>query len=91
MAQSRAHKQQVRNYTLEYANYQGKPEQVHNRSLRNQARREYEKANGSLPHAMDVDHRHPLIKGGTNAPSNLRLRSEHANRSFPRTRNAGMK
>ncbi len=28
----------------------------------------------------DVDHKHPVVEGGTNAPSNLRLRSPHANR-----------
>lgn len=39
----------------------------------------------------DVDHKHPLVKGGSNKMSNLRVRSEHANRSFPRTKNAGMK
>lgn len=32
----------------------------------------------------DVDHRIPLAKGGSNASSNLRIRSIHANRSFKR-------
>jgi hypothetical protein len=40
----------------------------------------------------DVDHKKPLIKGGSEtARSNLRVRSEHANRSFPRKPNGGMK
>ncbi len=39
----------------------------------------------------DVDHANPLIRGGGNSPSNLRVRSPHANRSFPRTRTARMK
>jgi hypothetical protein len=71
VAQSRS----KRNYTREYQNYQGTPKQIHNRSLRNQARREYEKAHGNLPSKVDVDHAKPLIKGGGNDLSNLRPRS----------------
>lgn len=91
MAQSRAHRQQIRNYAQEYANYQGQPEQIHNRGMRNAARRTYEKAQGPLPSKVDVDHRQPLVKGGSNDLSNLRARDRSANRSFPRTRTAGMK
>jgi hypothetical protein len=32
----------------------------------------------------DIDHTIPLSKGGTNAPSNLKLKSPSANRSFSR-------
>lgn len=32
----------------------------------------------------DIDHKVPLSKGGTNASSNLRLKSPSANRSFER-------
>lgn len=32
----------------------------------------------------DIDHSIPLSKGGTNAPSNLRLKSPTKNRSFSR-------
>ena len=32
----------------------------------------------------DIDHVTPLSKGGTNAPSNLKLKSPSANRSFSR-------
>ena len=39
----------------------------------------------------DVDHKKPLAKGGSNAKSNLRVRSESANRSFKRNSKAGMK
>ena len=40
---------------------------------------------------MDVDHIKPLAKGGAGTdPKNLRARSEHANRSFKRTKGAGM-
>ena len=39
----------------------------------------------------DVDHKQPLSKGGSNAKSNWRVESKHSNRSYPRTRHAGMK
>jgi hypothetical protein len=87
MAQSRS----KRNYQREYQNYQGKPEQIRNRSQRNQARREYEKKHGDLPSTVDVDHAKPIIKGGGNAAGNLRARPRGANRSFRRTRSARMK
>jgi hypothetical protein len=32
----------------------------------------------------DIDHAVPLSKGGSNSPSNLRLKSPSANRSFSR-------
>lgn len=91
MAQSRSKRQTTRNYQREYQNYQGQPKQIHNRSLRNQARRMEEKANGPLPSKVDVDHIRPIAKGGRNSLSNLRARSRSANRSFPRTSDAGMK
>ncbi len=81
-----------RNYKKEYANYQGKPEQIHNRAERNAARAEMSKE--GLVHkgdGKDVDHRVPIVKGGSNSRSNLRVKSEHANRSYRRTRSAGMK
>jgi hypothetical protein len=31
---------------------------------------------------LDVDHRDPLYKGGSNAPSNWRVRTAHANRGW---------
>jgi hypothetical protein len=87
MAQSRA----KRNFRKEYDNYQGMPEQIHNRSLRNQARRAYEASHGNQPSEVDIDHRKPLNKGGDNAPSNLRARLRRTNRSFRRTKSAGMR
>lgn len=33
----------------------------------------------------DVDHRVPISKGGSNAPSNLRVQSKSENRSYKRT------
>lgn len=87
MAQSRS----KRNYRSEYKNYQGRPEQIKNRSMRNKARRMYEEAHGDLPGSMDVDHRKPIVKGGNNGAGNTRALPKRVNRSFARTRRAGMK
>jgi hypothetical protein len=39
----------------------------------------------------DIDHIKPIVKGGSeNAASNLRAVSQHKNRSFKRTKGAGM-
>lgn len=74
-----------RDYKREYANYQGTEEQKHNRALRNKARRELmEKGRVHKGDGKDVDHRIPLIKGGSGAESNLRVQSVHANRSYRR-------
>ena len=70
-----------RDYKKEYREYHGKPEQIKNRDARNAARREVEKRVGaSAIKGKDVDHKRPLIKGGSNKLSNLRIRSIHANR-----------
>ena len=75
----------ARDYKKEYANYHSKPEQKHNRALRNAARREMEdrgmvrKGDGK-----DVDHKKPLDKGGSNAPSNWRVMDRSKNRGFAR-------
>ena len=82
----------ARNYRSEYDNYQGTPEQIKNRTKRNKARREMEKA-GKVHKGdgKDVDHRTPMAKGGGNVKSNLRVVPKSANRSFPRTKSARMK
>jgi 5-methylcytosine-specific restriction endonuclease McrA len=81
-----------RNYQSEYANYQGKPDQIKKRAERNAARAEYVKSHGKSSVAgKDVDHKKPLVKGGSNASSNLRVASKHDNRSFKRTKSSGMK
>lgn len=68
-----------RDYKKEYAEYQGKPEQIAKRSARNKARREYEKDHGNLPSNVDVDHKTPVKNGGSNDKSNLRAVSESRN------------
>lgn len=80
-----------RNYKLEYERYQGKPEQIANRSARNKARRAYEKANGDLPSTVDVDHKKAMSKGGTSKLRNLRAAHESSNTSFARNKDGSMK
>ena len=48
---------------------------------RHRARREYQKTHADLPSTVDLDHKKPLAKGGSNSPSNTRPRSVHSNRS----------
>lgn len=81
-----------RNYKKEYANYQGTEEQKKKRAKRNAARRTMEKEGKvSKGDGKDVDHKHPMAKGGGNGRSNLRVRSKSANRSFARTKSSKMK
>ena len=81
-----------RDYKKEYKNYQGTPEQIANRSERNQARAAMVKAGKAHKgDGKDVDHKQPLIKGGSNSISNLQVKSKHSNRSYARTKNARMK
>jgi hypothetical protein len=54
-----------------------------NRMDRQRARRAMD-AKGVDRAGKDIDHAIPLSKGGTNAPSNLKLKSPSANRSFSR-------
>lgn len=81
-----------RDYKSEYENYQGKPEQIKRRAERNAARAKYIKAHGKDSVAgKDVDHKRPLVKGGSNNVSNLRAISPSSNRSFGRTKHAKMR
>ena len=81
-----------RDYKKEYANYQGKPEQIENRAKRNAARAAMEKMGVVRKgDGKDVDHRTPIAKGGGNGSGNLRAVPKSQNRSFARTRTAGMK
>jgi len=68
----------MRNYRKEYDNYQGKPEQIANRSSRNKARRAKTKQLGYKPKG-DVDHKNGNPRD--NSPSNLRVASKAVNRS----------
>lgn len=74
-----------RNYAKEYANYHSRPEQIANRSSRNQARRIMAKDNDV--EGMDVGHKdnNPL----NNDPKNLQVEDPSDNRREPRMRNEG--
>jgi 5-methylcytosine-specific restriction endonuclease McrA len=81
-----------RDYAAEYRNYQGTPAQLKKQSERHKARRAYEKAHGTLPDSVDVDHIKPLSKGGSDIGlGNLRAASKSANRSFSRTKTGTLK
>ncbi len=62
------------------------------RAARNRARYKLEKL-GMVKKGdgKDVDHAKPISKGGSNAKSNLRVKSAGANRSFPRKPDGSMK
>lgn len=72
--------------------YKSKPDQIKKRVMRNKARRELMReglvSKGDNKH---VDHKKPLSKGGSNARSNLRVRSASANSSYPRNSDGSMK
>jgi hypothetical protein len=74
-----------RPYKKEYEQYDGTPAVKKKRAARNAARREMmKKGKVHKGDGKDVDHAKPLSKGGTNATSNLRVKSASANRSFSR-------
>lgn len=82
----------VRDYRREYDLYHSRPDQIAKRSERVTARREMEKAGKvSKGDGMDVDHKRPLSRGGSNANSNLRVRTSSANRSFQRNADGSVK
>lgn len=81
-----------RNYKQEYKVSQASEEEKKRRAMRNTARRQLEKQGRvHKGDGKDVDHKKPLIKGGSNGKSNLRVVGKSANRSYARTKTAGMK
>ena len=79
----------VRDYTQERKTES--PKRKQDRAARNRARLIVEKASGPLPGGVDVDHKRPLSKGGSNLRSNLRPQKASANRSFARTSSGRMR
>lgn len=81
-----------RDLKAEYEKYQGTEKQKKNRAKRNTARRQAE-ASGlvSKGDGKDIDHKRPLSKGGSNSKTNRRVVDAGKNRSFPRTKTAGLK
>jgi len=66
--------------------YQARPEQKKKRAKRNAARAAVKKKRGAAAvKGKDVGHKKPLLKGGTNAPSNLAIQSKKANRGHGMT------
>lgn len=83
-------KNYVRNYKQEAATES--PKRREQRALRHRARRVLEKVLGRpIPKGMDVDHKQPLSKGGSNGFQNLQLQESSSNRSYPRTKKGAMK
>lgn len=81
-----------RDYKAEYARYHSKPTQKKRRAMRNAARAELAKA-GKVRKGdgMEVDHKVPLSKGGTNARKNLRVKTRKDNRDFARNSDNSLK
>ena len=81
-----------RDYKQEYKQSQSSEKEKKNRAMRNNARRRME-AEGKVSKGdgKDVEHKKPLAKGGGNGRGNLAVKSKSANRSFARTKKAGMK
>jgi hypothetical protein len=69
--------------TKQVKGYNHEPANIKKRAQRNQARTIMRKSVGAAAIAgKDVDHKRAVRSGGTNARSNLRVRSEHANRGW---------
>jgi len=68
------------------------PERQRQRQMRVKARRAFAMTLGHpIPQGMDVDHRRPLSKGGSNKKTNLGLQKASSNRSYPRTKSGSMR
>jgi 5-methylcytosine-specific restriction endonuclease McrA len=81
-----------RPYKKEYDEYQGTEKQKKNRAKRNAARRKkMREGKVKKGDGKDVDHKTPLSKGGSNAPSNLRVKTAKKNRSFKRNSDRSVK
>lgn len=66
----------ARNYSQEYSQFHGKPEEIARRAQRNAARAKM-KAAGKPIQGKDIHHK----SGMSNAPSNLSVRSKSTNRA----------
>ncbi len=81
----------VRDYSQQRV-YNATPTATSKRVANNSARADAIKAGkAKVGDGKDVDHKTPLSKGGTNAPSNLRVVSASQNRSFARTSTSKVK
>lgn len=81
----------ARDYKKEYENYHSSPEQKKKRAARNKARRTaVAQGRAKKGDGMDVHHIVPLAKGGPLNGQTMVV-SKKQNRSFARTKKAGMK
>jgi len=86
----------VRDYKQEYKTAKDRGEQGtgsdSGSAKRGRARRKAVKMGLVRPgDGKDLDHSVPISKGGSNSTKNFRVRSKHANRSFPRNSDGSMK
>lgn len=82
----------VRDYAREVDLYTSRPEVIKKRTEQNKARREMVKAGKAHKgDGKDVDHIHPLSKGGSNNKSNMRVVPASQNRSFSRNADGSLK
>lgn len=79
-----------RNYREEYKRYHASPEQKEKRASRNAARREME-AKGKVRKGDGKDVAHRDNNPRNNSSKNLSVQPKSKNRSFARTKSAGMK
>ena len=81
-----------RDYKREYELYHGKPEQIENRVRRNKLRRAaIAEGKAQVGDGMSIDHKTPISKGGSDAPSNLRTVPLNKNKSFSRNADNSVK
>lgn len=74
-----------RDYKRENELYKSKPEQIEARVRRNKVRRQAIAAGKvKVGDGTAIDHKTPLSKGGSDKPSNLRVRDFNDNSSFSR-------
>lgn len=77
MPKKRDGRGRMRDYKKEYERDHSSAEDRRNRSARNKARR---RAGLKVGDPREVDHKHPLKKGGSNGRSNTRVVSRSTNR-----------
>jgi len=70
----------VRNYAKEYREYQGTPKRLRQQSACHKARRAMGLGNNGETPGVEVDHKRPVSKGGSNKKSNFRVVSRKTNR-----------
>jgi len=83
-----------RDYAQEYAGQKKRGESGTGSSSGNAKRKRLRRAvlkRRKVPAGKDVDHVRPLAKGGGNGVENARVVEASENRSFPRTKRAGMR